>query len=50
MTTFMHTGDAHLDATTHGRTNPATGLNSLWESNFTVLSVFAKIEEVHRER
>lgn len=37
-TSFMHTGDVHLDATTHGRTNATTGLNTLWESNFTVLS------------
>jgi len=38
LTSFLHTGDVHLDATTHGRLNPSTGLNSLWESNFTVLS------------
>ncbi|WIB65679.1 metallophosphoesterase [Curtobacterium sp. MCBD17_040] len=35
--TFLHTGDEHLDATKHGRLNPMTGLNTLWESNFTVL-------------
>lgn len=37
-TTFMHSGDVHLDATTLGRLNPNTGLNTLWESNFTILS------------
>ena len=36
--TFMHTGDEHLDATTHGTLNATTGRNTLWESNQAVMS------------
>jgi exonuclease SbcD len=32
-TTFLHTGDAHIDNSTHGTVNPDTGVNSAWESN-----------------
>ena len=36
-TTFLHTGDEHIDNDAHGTINPATGLNTAWESNYRVL-------------
>ncbi|KQO98197.1 metallophosphoesterase family protein [Leifsonia sp. Leaf264] len=36
-TTFMHTGDEHIDSDTHGSINPITGLNTAWESNHQVV-------------
>ena len=37
MTTFMHSGDGHIDNSTHGTLNPATGLNTAWESHYRVI-------------
>lgn len=37
-TTFIHTGDAHVDATFHGGINPATGIDRAWESNRDALA------------
>ena len=42
MSKFLHTGDEHLDADTHGWVNPATGLNTLWESNYRVVRFLAE--------
>lgn len=36
-TTFIHTGDAHVDADFHGGPNPATGIDRAWESNRAAL-------------
>jgi exonuclease SbcD len=41
MTIFMHSGDEHMDVETHGTLNPKTGLNTAWESNFTVVRFLA---------
>jgi len=42
MTTFIHTGDEHIDSDAHGTINPATGLNTAWESNYSVLRHLAE--------
>lgn len=39
---FLHTGDEHIDNDTHGWINPATGLNTAWESNYKVLRFLAE--------
>ena len=36
-TTFLHTGDEHIDSDAHGTINPKTGINTAWESNFAAL-------------
>lgn len=42
-TTFMHTGDEHIDAEAHGTINPKTGLNTAWESNYRVIRHLAEV-------
>lgn len=42
-TTFMHTGDVHMDSDAHGTINPKTGLNTAWESNYRVLRHIAEV-------
>lgn len=37
-TTFIHTGDAHIDTDHHGGINPATGIDTAWESNAAALA------------
>lgn len=39
---FLHTGDEHIDTDTHGTINPATGLNTAWESNYRALRHLAE--------
>lgn len=34
---FMHTSDPHVDTIHHGKLNPATGMNFVFESNLAVL-------------
>lgn len=34
---FIHMGDEHIDADNHGKINPVTGLNTLWESTSRAL-------------
>jgi exonuclease SbcD len=41
-TTFMHTGDEHIDSDVHGTVNPKTGLNTAWESNYSVVRFLAE--------
>ena len=41
-TTFMHTGDEHIDSDIHGSINPKTGLNTAWESNYRVVRFLAE--------
>lgn len=38
----MHTGDEHIDSDAHGTLNPATGLNTAWESNYRALRHLAE--------
>ena len=40
--TFLHTGDEHIDSDAHGTINPATGLNTAWESNYAVVRFLAE--------
>ena len=42
MTTFLHTGDEHIDADTHGTINPATGISTAWESNYRTIRHLAE--------
>ena len=42
-TTFMHTGDEHIDSDTHSTINPATGRQTAWESNFRALNHLATV-------
>jgi exonuclease SbcD len=42
-TTFMHTGDEHIDSDTHGTINPKTGVNTAWESSFRVIRHLATV-------
>lgn len=37
-TKFIHTGDAHIDTDHHGGINPATGIDTAWESNAAALA------------
>lgn len=41
--TFIHMGDEHIDADNHGRINPTTGRNTLWESTFRCLLHLANV-------
>lgn len=41
-TTFLHTGDEHIDSDTHGQLNPTTGRNTAWESNYRTLRHLAE--------
>ena len=41
--TFLHTGDEHIDSDVHGSINPATGLNTAWESNYAVVRFLAEM-------
>lgn len=40
--TFLHTGDEHIDSDQHGSINPKTGLNTAWESNYSVVRFLAE--------
>lgn len=41
-TTFLHTGDEHIDSDAHGSMNPKTGINTAWESNYRALRHLAE--------
>lgn len=41
-TTFLHTGDEHIDSDAHGTINAVTGRNTAWESNYLVLRHLAE--------